>query len=494
MNVFSVSQIRAADAYTIANEPIPSVDLMERAARSCYHWFNTYISRNKVVAIVCGMGNNGGDGLALARMLKASGYSISLFVVAHSTQGSPDFQTNYERLTAWNISPTPIEPADALANVEADIWVDAILGSGLNAPLRGLLAEITLMLNQKQGLKIAIDIPTGLFADDNGENDSNLIYKADHTLSFQFPKRSFLFPEFGSTAGEFHILDIGLSTEFIDNEQTHEFYITDEWVAKRLPARTKFDHKGTYGHALIIAGSRGKVGAAILAGKAALRSGAGLVSAYLPRCGLNPMQAANPEVMVQLDRGEAVVENIGFDLQPTAIGLGPGLGTDAKTINAVVDFIRQYNKPLVIDADGLNIISKYGDWSIVPEESVLTPHMGELDRMLGARYRGEAVFEPTKAFAATHKLNILLKGAHSALYATDGTVHYNSTGSNGMATAGSGDVLTGIITGLLAQDLSPKNAAIVAMYHHGLAGEMAALHRGERAVIAGDIIDQLDIA
>ncbi len=494
MKVFSVSQIRAADAYTIANEPIASIDLMERAARSCYSWFHQRISRENNIAIVSGMGNNGGDGLALARMLKAAGFTIRLFIVAHSKKGSPDFQVNENRLKGWNILPVTIETAKQLEEVEADVWVDAILGSGLNSPLRGLISEVVAELNARKGVKIAIDIPTGLFADDNKENNPNLIFRANHTLSFQFPKRSFLFSEFGSLAGEFHVLDIGLSDEFIEKVETNEHFITDEWVQEILPIRNKFDHKGTFGHAIIIAGSLGKIGAAILSSKSALRSGAGLVSAYVPQCGLNPMQAANPEVMFQLDGGEAMIENILFDLEPSAIGLGPGMGTDEKTARALVEFVANHQKPLVIDADGLNILSTHGDWTIVPKQSVLTPHLGELDRILGKRYRGEAVFEPARQFAQKHETNLLVKGAHSALYAADGNTYYNGTGCSSMATAGSGDVLTGVITGLLAQGISPKNAAIVGMYHHGLAGEMAALHRGASAVIAGDIIDQLNIS
>ena len=493
MKILSVSQIREADAYTIANEPIASIDLMERAARACYKWFHEHISRTNKIAIVCGMGNNGGDGLALARMLKAAGYAIELFVVKHSKNGSQDFNTNLHRLADWNLQPLEIASIEMLAQKEADVWVDAILGSGLNSTLRGLILEVVNTLNAKQGLKVAIDIPTGLFADDNSENDVKLIFRADHTLSFQFPKRSFLFPEFGALVGQFHVLDIGLSAEFINSQQTQEHYLTWDWIKQLLPKRNKFDHKGTFGHALVIAGSKGKIGAGILVSRAALKSGAGLVSVYLPQCGLNPMQAANPEVMVQLDKGESQIENILFDLLPDAIGIGPGLGTDNTTRQAVINFIANQPAPMVIDADALNNLSLHGDWSIVPENSILTPHLGELDRILDGRFRGEAVFEPTRKFAMQYNLNVLVKGAHSALYAPDGNVYFNSTGTSSMATAGSGDVLTGIITGLLAQGMSPQSAAMAGMYFHGLAGEDAAIVLGDRAVTAGDIIDFLAI-
>lgn len=494
MKILSAAQIRKADAYTIANEPIASIDLMERAARACYYWFNENIDRDLQIAVFCGLGNNGGDGLALSRMLLQAGYSVQVFVLNHSRNSSIDFETNKKRLTDLGISVNYIKSVKYLQVIQADVWIDALLGSGLNASLKGLLAETVTAINGKRGQKIAIDMPTGLFADKNDGNELANIFKADYTLTFQAPKRSFVFPIFGTTAGKVVVLPIGLDEIFLAAQHTNAFYVTETMVADMVPKRGKFDHKGTFGHAMLIAGSKGKIGAALLASRAALRSGAGLATAYVPKCGVVPMQAALPEVMVLQDEGENCIADIQFSMVPNAIGIGPGLGTAQKTEMVVLNFLSDQTLPLVIDADALNILSKANGWTNVPKYSILTPHLGELQRMLGITVSGENVEEPTAAFAVKHQLYVLLKGAHSALFIPDGQVFFNSTGTNAMATAGSGDVLTGIITGLLAQGISPKNAALMGMYFHGKAGESAANKIGERAVMAGDIIENLNIA
>lgn len=493
MKILSVSQIREADAFTIAHEPIASIDLMERAARACYYWFHERISRHQKIAIICGMGNNGGDGLALARMLSSAGYKISVYIIAHSAKQSPDFKENKARLEARKLTLNTVTDAIAVKEIVADVYVDALLGSGLSAPLNGLLLEVVNALNAKNGIKVAIDIPTGLFADQNTENTVHGIFSADHTLTFQTPKRSFFFAEFGPFAGEIHVLPIGLSPKYIDAQHTHEYYVTADLIREILPKRNKFDHKGTYGHALLIVGSKGKIGAGILASKAALRSGAGRVTAYVPQCGLLPLQIAAPEVMAKVDAGAEYLEDIAPDMQPQAIGMGPGIGTAKATQEAVKKFLLNCEQPVVLDADAINCLSIGGDWHLLPKNSILTPHLGELDRMLKHTYRGESVYAPTRNFAKKHQVYVLLKGAHSALYAPNGNVYFNSTGTNALATAGSGDVLTGVITGLCAQGMHPKDAALAAMYFHGMAGASAAKLFGERAVIASDILNALSI-
>ena len=492
MKIFSVSQIRAADQYTIQQEPISSIDLMERAARACYNWFHAHISREKKIAIYCGKGNNGGDGLALSRMLAMAGYAhVSVYVIAHSKNASEDFRVNEERLKKLAVSMTHLDSSTGVE--QADVIVDAILGSGLNSPLRGLLADMVDVLNATEALKIAIDIPTGLFADGNTGNNLNHIFKADRTFSFQFLKWSFLFPEFGPLAGKIEVLDIGLSRAFINKTETDNYAIDKEMVRQILPERHKFDYKGTFGHALIIAGSKGKIGASILATKAALKTGAGLVTAYVPGCGLVPLQTANPEVMTLIDEGADAVEQIQFTIAPTAIGIGPGMGTATKTKATFEQFLKEQEKPLVIDADGLNLLAETKTWSTVPKNSILTPHLGELDRLLGKRYRGEEMFVAARDFAIEKELIVVVKGAHTAIYAPSGQVYFNTTGTNGMATAGSGDVLTGMITGFLAQGIDAIHAAICGVFFHGLAGEKAAQRCGDAAMTAKDVIENLKI-
>jgi NAD(P)H-hydrate epimerase len=475
MKILSASQIRAADAHTIANQPISSIDLMERAARACYSWFHQNISRKKTIALVCGKGNNGGDGLALARMLKAAGYQVNVFVVNHTPRISDDFATNYKRLETRNIAPINVTSANQLALADADIWVDALLGSGLNAPLTGLLAEVVSVLNSKPTQRISIDIPTGLFADDNGANNTKTIFKADVTLTFQCPKFSFMFPEFGRFAGHFVVLDIGLSPDFLREVDSPNHFVTEEVVKSMLPARQKFMHKGSFGHAYVVAGSIGKMGAAVLASKAALHSGAGLVTVCVPQCGVQILQTANPEIMVLPDMGIDFLTEISQLKNASAVGIGPGLGQAPETNVALVQFLQKTTVPMVLDADALNLLSASNNWHLLAKNTIVTPHLGELKRMLGIEVNGEKMY------------------AHTAIYLPDGVVYFNSTGNPGMATAGSGDVLTGIITGLLAQGLSPKNAALVGVFYHGKAGDVAAQRFGERALIASALLNALRI-
>jgi NAD(P)H-hydrate epimerase len=493
MKILSAPQIRAADAHTIANQPISSIDLMERAARACYGWFHQNISRKKTIALVCGKGNNGGDGLALARMLKAAGYQVIVFVVNHTPRESEDFATNYNRLETQNIAPINVTSANQLALFDADIWVDALLGSGLNAPLTGLLAEVVSVLNSKSTQRISIDIPTGLFADDNSTNHPETIFKADVTLTFQAPKFSFMFPEFGRFAGHFVILDIGLSPDFLREVDSPNHFVTEEIVKSMLPARQKFMHKGSFGHAYVVAGSIGKMGAAVLASKAALHSGAGLVTVSVPQCGVQILQTANPEIMVLPDMGTDFLTDIPHLKNASAIGIGPGLGQAPETKMALQKFVKQISVPLVLDADALNLLSESDGWHFLAKNTIVTPHLGELKRMLGKDVSGEEIYAEAKKFVADKKIILVVKGAHTAIYLPSGKVYFNSTGNAGMATAGSGDVLTGIIIGLLAQGLSPEYAAIIGVFYHGKAGDVAVQHFGERALCASALLKALRI-
>jgi NAD(P)H-hydrate epimerase len=493
MKILPVAAIRQADAYTITYEPIASTDLMERAARACYGWFHANISRQKKIAIVCGMGNNGGDGLALARMLILAGYSVKTLVVSHAKQFSADAQINLDRLKKIGHAPEIIgNKADFKKIVFADVVVDALLGSGLSKPLEGLLADIVNAMNLAPSLKVAIDIPTGLFADDNRDNPLTDVFRADHTLTFQCPKLAFLLPITGDFVGAFVVLNIGLHPKFIDEVETNYFYTTQVEADKIVISRKKFDHKGTFGHALIVAGSKGKMGAAVLASKAALRAGCGLLTAHVPSIGYHILQTAVPEAMVSADQEMDSISHIKPDVKFDAVGIGPGIDKGSFTTRALLYFFIENSVPLVVDADALNILSVQNGWGQLPENSILTPHPGEFERMVGAWQNPEEMLEKARHFAQKNKMVLVLKGAHTAICLPSGHVYFNGSGSPALATPGSGDVLTGILTALLAQGYSAHDAAILGVYIHGKAGEYAAQKRGVESVIAQDLVEEIN--
>jgi hydroxyethylthiazole kinase-like uncharacterized protein yjeF len=492
MKIFNVAQIRKADEYTITHEPITSVDLMERAANACSKWIQLNISKEKPVHIFCGMGNNGGDGLAMARMLKDNDYSVFIYILKHSDKPSDDFTANLYRLVAVEIKIKKITSTTEIPDISSDaVVIDAILGSGLNKPISGIIEEVVSRLNSMQAQKISIDIPTGLFADDNRENDLSKVFQADQTLTFQFPKFAFLIPLSGKKAGIFHVLDIDLHKDFITNEPTKFYFTTVENILPLLKERKRFDHKGTYGHVQIIAGSHGKIGAAVLASKAALRAGCGLVTAHIPNCGYGILQSTVAEVMVTTDKEENFISELIVQPKTDAVGIGPGLGTDRQTAKALIEFLGKNKLPLVLDADALNILSESENWNLVSENSILTPHPGEFARMVGKWSSDENMIEMASDFAVKHKVILILKGAFSAICLPNGAIHFNSCGTPAMATAGSGDVLTGILTSLLAQGYHPFDAAQIGAFIHGKAGEKAAEFRDEATVIAGDIIEEI---
>jgi NAD(P)H-hydrate epimerase len=493
MKILNVVQIRKSDAYTIEHEPIASLDLMERAAKTCFDWVNMNTDINKFYHVFCGMGNNGGYGLAIARMLKEEGRKVSVYIIKHSEKGSIDFDLNLERLQKCGIAARSIAAENEISNINPDaVIIDAMLGSGLNKPISGLIADVVAKLNSKKAQKISIDIPTGLFADDNRGNDLSKVFQADHTLTFQFPKFAFLIPSSGKKAGVFHLLDIGLHKDFIANESTNFHFTTEKDIAPLIKKRERFGHKGTYGHVQIIAGSHGKIGAAVLASKAALRSGCGLVTTHIPNCGYNILQSTIVEVMVTTDKEENLISEFLIQPKADAVGIGPGIGTNEKTEKALIDFLSKNKLPLVLDADALNILSKANQWSLVPENAILTPHPGEFARMAGKWSSDEEMHEKARDFAVKHKAVLILKGAYSAVCLPNSEVHFNSSGTPAMATAGSGDVLTGILTSLLALGYHPFDVAKIATFVHGKAGERASELRDEASVIAGDIIEEIN--
>jgi len=495
MKIFRSAQIRQIDNLTIKNEPVESIDLMERAAASVYEWYKTRFSRSHRVLVFTGPGNNGGDGLALARMLYRDRYEAEVLYVHFTDSNSNDWKINRERLlNETNVHFKVIDNTAQLPLIlEDDIVIDAIFGSGLSRPVDGLAADIIRYINESEhSAVISIDVPSGLFCEDNNNNNPDNIIKADYTLSFQFPKLAFMFSDNHRYIGAWTILPIGLNQRAILDTDTPYELIDRTSVARIIKKRNKFDHKGNFGHGLLIGGSYGKMGAVILGSKAALRSGAGLVTCHIPSCGNFPLQAAVPEVMVIHDKSDKFISDINYPDIFDSFGIGPGMGTTEESHDALKRFLVSCKKPLVIDADALNILSANKQWlSLMPEKCILTPHPGEFARLAGKTDSGYERLEKQIEFSKKNNCIIVLKGAHTSVTTPSGDVWFNSTGNPGMATAGSGDVLTGMILSLLAQDYNPADAAVAGVFLHGLAGDIAAVKTGCEALIASDIIDSI---
>lgn len=497
MKIFSTSQIRSIDSLTITEEKIQSADLMERASGQLFKWISERFDRSTRFIILAGPGNNGGDGLALARMLSLNRYDAEVFFVRVSDKTSPDWNHNYERLKKETsvsfITLDSIEKFPVTGN--GDIFIDAIFGSGLTRPADGIGADVIKRVNQSGCTVVSVDIPSGLFGEDNSSNTPDTIIKAGYTLSFQFPKLSFLFPDTAPFAGEWHILPIGLSSNAIMNTTTPYEYLDESKIISLLKKRSKFDHKGIFGHGLLVAGSYGKMGAAVLGARAALRTGIGLLTCHIPGCGYEIMQISVPEAMARVDSHATFITGVGdYDIFD-AIGAGPGLGADPATSVAFLDLIEKCGKPMVIDADGINIIGREREnLPVLPANTILTPHLREFERIAGKADNGFDRLSMQIEFAVKHNCIVVLKGAYTSIATPEGKVFFNSTGNPGMATAGSGDVLTGMILALLSRGYQPADAAVLGVWLHGLAGDLAADVMGQESVTASDIIDHISCA
>ncbi len=494
MKILPVSQVREADAYTISNEPVASVDLMERAATKCSNWILQHLGRGRSYKIFCGTGNNGGDGLVIARHLAEKNVRVEIFIVRYSDKCSEDFSLNMSRLTKIRkIKIVDINNQEDIPAINStDIVIDAIFGSGLTKPvIEGIAAEVIDAVNQSRAEVVAVDIPSGLFGEDNTENTGKII-QARHTLTFQFPKLSFFFASNEKYVGSWQVLPIGLHPEFIRNVDVRNYYTEHDDCKALIKPRNRFSHKGTYGHALLVCGSYGKIGAAVLAARACLRSGAGLVTSHLPKCGYKIMQTAAPEIMCSIDSDKEVPSDHVDIKQYNAVGIGPGIGNDEKTQKALKLLVQNCNSPVVFDADALNILSENPTWiPFVPKNSIFTPHPKEFERLAGKSSNETERQKRQVEFSKKHGIYVVLKGAYTCISTPAGDCYFNSSGNPGMATAGSGDVLTGIITGLLAQGYTPFEASILGVYVHGFAGDLAAKRYGYEATTASEIINML---
>ena len=495
MKIFTSTQIHELDRYTIENEPIPSLDLMERAAKALTQAITEMYSVATPAVVFAGPGNNGGDALAVARLMADKNYQVSVYLFNISGSLSPDCAANKQRLQENKRIHQFIEVIEEFnpPALEANMLViDGLFGSGLNKPLAGGFASLVKYINSSPAQVVAIDIPSGLMTEDNTYNVRANIIRADHTLTLQQVKLSFLFPENQQFVGNLRALDIRLSEEGMRKLDSQYTIVEENDVRQLMLPRSPYAHKGQMGNALLIAGSYGMAGAAILAARACMRAGVGKVTVNSPKRNLPLLQVAVPEAIVQNSLEETYFAEAVDTEDFNALGIGPGLGQSEQTAIAMIAQLRRTQCPIVVDADALNILANHRAWlQQLPQDIIMTPHPKELDRLEG--HSADSYERLTKASNLAERLKgyIVLKGHHTAISCPGGHILFNSTGNAGMATAGSGDVLTGIITGLLARGYKPQDACVVGVYLHGLAGDIAAHDLGEESLTASDIINCL---
>ena len=496
MKILNVEQIRQLDQATITHEPIAPIQLMERASQAFVDWFMTRYDAFTPVKVFCGLGNNGGDGLAIARLLVQVNYIVEVFVVRYAPRESDDFAHNHRRLKLL-INPHYIENGGDMPTLrQRDVVVDAILGSGISRPAEGIVKLVIERINQAPAQVISVDIASGLRANEPTQPDEITIFP-DHTVTFDLPKLAMLLPGNAKSVGEWHLVDIGLNQRFIDQAPTPYYYTTEGEARLLLRRRERFANKGTYGHGLLLVGSYGKIGAGVLAAKACLRSGVGLLTVQVPKCGYGVMQTAVPEAMCRPDVDERILTGPSDVDGPAltdyaAIGIGPGMGKAPETARFLREVLTNFGKPIVVDADALNILSEQKDLiGLLPENSILTPHPKEFERLTQRWQNDYDKLELLRDFAQRKQVIVVLKGAHTAIALPNGDVHFNSSGNPGMSTGGTGDVLTGLLTALLAQGYDPVEAAVLGVFAHGHAGDKAAEERGQIGLTASDVVDSL---
>ena len=490
MKILTPKQIAQTDQFTIKNEPISSVDLMERASTKCFEWIITHFPQTKPITVFCGTGNNGGDGLVIARLLENNGFSVNVYILKLGNNPSEEFSINLERLKKYNSTIKTLESPDDFPKITSQtLVIDALFGNGLNRPPEGLALELIQHINHSKTTVISIDLPSGLFANQPVTEPKSVI-KAHHTLTFQVPKLALFLPDNKDFVKDWTVLDIGLDENYINQLPTDYYYFTEKSEKSIYkPRHDKWSHKGTFGHALIIGGSYGKMGAALLSSKAALKIGSGLVTAHIPECGYQILQIALPEVMVTTD-SDKILSQFNIKVDATSIGIGPGMGTNEETQKGFKTFLENNSKPLVIDADALNCLSLNPELlELLPKNSILTPHPKELERLIGKWKNDYEKIEKVRAFSQKYNVIMVIKGAYTMVVSDD--IYFNSSGNVALSTGGSGDVLTGIITGLLAQRYSPKDATLLGIYLHGKTAEYYTEEHAPETFTASLILEYL---
>lgn len=493
MKLLNLSHLQEADRITVQNQGISFLDLMERAGQSIFQLMHERLQGAPLpIHVFCGLGNNGGDGLVVARHLLEHGYHVTTYIVNFSTNRSKAFLANYDRLKEISKEwPIQIKSEDDFPKISAnDMVIDAIFGIGLNRPIELWVQNLLKHINVSRAFKLSVDVPSGLYADKAPDNKEAVIY-ANTCLTFQTPKLVFFLPETAGYIQDLEILDIGLDKEYLQKVETGMELIGKPEVLTMYIPRQKYTHKGTYGHALIIGGSRGKIGSVMLASKACLKVGAGLTTAVIPECGYTAMQTAIPEVMVIDNDEDDYLVDFKADIDAKVVCVGMGLGKHKKTVEAFSKFLDDNKTPLVLDADALNILSENKALlKKLPVQTILTPHPKELERLIGVWKDDFEKLEKTKQLSEDYDCIVVIKGANT-ITVNKQNIYINTTGNPGMATAGSGDVLSGIITGLVSQGYKPLNATIFGVYLHGSAGDIAVSAMGYQALLASDISENL---
>ena len=498
MKILNAEQIKSVDQFTIEHEPINSINLMERAAKACCQRIIKLVKRDDKILIVCGKGNNGGDGLAICRLLLQNDFDAEALVIHYTEAFSEESMHNYNLLKDnFSASVSDIHHADELKEKFSQdnfILIDALFGTGLNRSMEGLSADVIHLMNQSTKTIISIDVPSGLFIDQSSASQSSIV-QSTLTLTFEVPKLAFLMPQNSSYVPEFEILDIGLNQQGIQLQNSNFFYITKHLISSLLKKRAKFSHKGTYGHALLLAGSKGKSGAALIASKACLKSGAGLLTLHSSEETLNALLIALPEAMSSKDSQADFISEI---IQPEnygAIGMGPGIGLHDETQQVLKKLLQYYSGKLILDADALNILAENKTWlNFLPANCILTPHPKEFERLTEKHADDFDRLKALQLFSLKYKCIVILKGAHSAVAMPDGNVFFNSSGNAGLAKGGSGDGLTGIILGLLARGYNVPQAALIGTFIHGFAADLLLKKNSMESILISDVIDKLPVA
>lgn len=486
--ILSASQIREADEFTIKNEPILSIDLMERASNAFVDAIISHLDPNENIAVLCGTGNNGGDGLAVARILMWKGYDVDPILCMINDSLSEDCKQNASRIDTITTLSKESEIPDL---TRYSYIIDGLFGSGLNREVTGWAGQIIDTINTSNAKIFSIDIPSGMFCDI--VSNAKHIVQSDLVVSFQRPKLCFFIKESDPFIKTWKVVDIGLNESFIQDQPVHHF-VLDEKITEKVKKRAKYSHKGTYGHSLLVAGSRGKFGAAVLSGKGCLRSGIGLLTMHVPESGLNIVQMALPEAIASIDSHLSHFSMLPELDKFNSVGIGPGLGTSNESRDGLIQLLETCDLPLVLDADALNILSLNPELkSRIPYNSVLTPHPKEFERLVGGWKSSMERLKKQIEFCEQYHCILVLKDAVTVITDPSGNAYFNTTGNPGMATGGSGDVLTGIITGLLGQGYTSLDSALLAVYFHGLAGDEVAQIKGQNALLASDIAETLRI-
>lgn len=491
MKIVNFQEIKQIDIATCERQSISSIDLLERAANAVADEIITRFLPSQRIMVFAGPGNNGGNALAVARILIEQGYGhVEIFLFNIKGKLSHDCEEECRRLLAMDgIDFTEVSTTFTPPYIgKGDVVIDGLFGAGLNRPLQIGFSDMAQYINLTGAYVISIDIPSGLFCEWNARNDMGKVVRANLTLSFQLPHLAFFFSENSSVIGEWKLLDIGLDEKKIKETEVQYLVIDSRNVAPLIYDRLPFTGKRDYGSALIFAGSTGMTGAAVLAARATLRTGAGLVTVHGARRGIDIVQTAVPEAMYEPDRNDHFITEMKIHHNHQAVAAGPGIGTQEPTIDALENLLRNCTAPLVLDADALNCIAlRPAMLSLLPSKTIITPHIGEFDRLFGDHKTSEDRLKTAIEMAHRYNIIIVLKGHYTSVIRPTGRVYFNSTGNPGMATAGAGDVLTGIITAFLAQGYSPELAPLLGVFIHGMAGDMAAAELGEFGMVASDI-------